>query len=276
MIPDKETRDIQAYLNDTLPQIRRDKFELRLQNEPEFKARFEELKPILETIEDIQYENRIREIVEEIKKNESDGNLIPSVASNPSDKMAAMQSKTSFKKFFQYAIAASLFLIVGVFEYQVEHEATISKELSENLSIREFEDEKNAVKGGNDNNCPNEETLNFYYKGEYQTFLAKLSKQVESSCNTYYTGLCLLRLNKIDDAIKSLEKVKKSTASDDTYLREAAEWNLCLAFLKKNEKQKTINELDKIIKTSDHNFEIKARELSDSLKKSYIFYNLRF
>lgn len=41
MLPDKETRDIQAYLDDTLPPLRREKFELRLKNDPDFKARFD-------------------------------------------------------------------------------------------------------------------------------------------------------------------------------------------------------------------------------------------
>jgi hypothetical protein len=63
MITDKDIRDIQAYNKGLLPPHREERFKERLINDPELKAKFDELNPMLRALEEINFENKIREII---------------------------------------------------------------------------------------------------------------------------------------------------------------------------------------------------------------------
>jgi hypothetical protein len=265
MIPDKETRDIQAYLNDTLPQVRRDKFELRLQNEPEFKARFEELKPILETIEDIQYANRIREIVEEAKKNEPGGNLILLDGLDEENKIAATKRKPKFNKFFQYGIAASLFLILsGIVWY----------DSTSNLRIYDDNYSPQAKYSGSKiEECPDNTSLNLYYSTDYISFFEILKKKPETPCINYYIGLCYLEFKQYTNAEPLF---LKGVSSDDVYVKQSSEWYLGLTYIKLNELEKAKTLFQKIVTESEHQYNSSAKIVLNDLKKKPLLFRLNF
>jgi hypothetical protein len=63
MITDKDIRDIQAYNKGLLPPHREERFKERLLTEPDFKSKFDELNPMLNALEEINFENKIREII---------------------------------------------------------------------------------------------------------------------------------------------------------------------------------------------------------------------
>jgi hypothetical protein len=269
MLPDKETRDIRAYLNNTLPPNRRENFELRLLNEPDFKARFEELKPILETIEDIRWEKRVQEI---IKSNIEEPPL--SEPNSPGTIKVSFWQK--LKPTVRYAAAACVVLMLGFIGYQNNHEKDYNNSRADKDLEQSKESEKYNLKGDVGNNCPDEKTLNIYISGNYDLFFKTISKQSESSCFAYYKGMCLLRMNSSENAIPFLEKVEKATDIDENYIKDSAEWHLCLAYLKNNDKKEAIDELNKILQTPDHQFQNQAKSLLDSLKKEYILFDLRF
>ena len=250
MLPDKDTRDIQAYLDDTLPQVRRDKFELRLQNDLEFKARFEELKPILETIGDIQYENRIRKIVEEI------GQTKPEI--RPIKKI-----QSPYVRIFQYVAAACILLFLGIVWYD---------STSNNRLYSEYYNPETAFRGNTIEGCPDENTLNLYYKKEYNNFLNATEKSPQTLCTNYYKGLCLLELSEIEKA-----KCLFSTGinSDDIYIKQSSEWYLALSLIKLGEEQKAIEMLQKIINIKGHQYEVVAKNLLLELQKKPILFRVK-
>lgn len=262
MLPDKETRDIQAYLDDTLPPLRREKFELRLKNDPDFKARFDEMKPILETIEDIQLENDIKEIIERLEVE-----VEPGIVNEPVRKL-----RPDYFSIFRYASAACVIALIGFTTYEIKHESDIAL----SLAAEKFEQESYATKGDVGNGCPDDKTLEIFYSGKYDSFLKTIQKQPESTCTAYFKGMSFMALNNTNEAIAMFKKAKESTSIDEMYYKHSAEWNLCLAFLKNNEKREAIEMLNNILKTPDHQFGIQAGDLLKTLKKELIFYNLRF
>jgi hypothetical protein len=264
MLPDKETRDIQAYLDDTLPQTRRDKFEQRLQTDPAFKARFEELKPIIETIEDIQYENRIREIIGEIKSNESDGNITPIVGLMKGNSIAASRSKPLFWKFLLYGIAASLFLVIGIGWY----DSTIYDRIYNSTYMPQPK-----YSGSNIDNCPDNNTLNLYYSANYKTFFEVIKKKPETSCFNYYKGLCYLEFHEYNNA-KSY--FLKGTTSNDTYIKQSSEWYLGLTYIKLNDIRNAKILFQKIINESEHQYSSTAKSILKELEEKPILFRLNF
>jgi hypothetical protein len=63
MLTDKDIRDIEGYLKGLLPPHREERFRERLNREPELKAEFEALSPMLNALEEIKIENKVREII---------------------------------------------------------------------------------------------------------------------------------------------------------------------------------------------------------------------
>ncbi len=251
MIPDKETRDIQAYLNRTLPRVRRDKFEQRLLNEPDFKAKFDELKPLLETIEAIQTENSFKESMLNQPVYEQVSTPIKILNPPPS----------SIKLISQYAVAASIVLLIGIFWY----DSTLSSRLYD-----DYYKPQSEFRGSQIKECPSDSALALYYQKRYSTLLQKLDKNLSTSCNEYYQGLCLLALNKTNEAKIKLQSGLKT---DDRIIQQSAEWYLGLVSLKLKEKGKAIKIFTKISITPEHQFERMAKDILQDLREKPLLFS---
>ncbi len=253
MIPDKETRDIQAYINDTLPQSRRAAFELKLQNNPELKQRLEVLRPIFEVFEEMKMEDKIREI---IKKDEIQEVPKEEVITKPITKLPPR-----FGNIFRYAIAASLLIFLGI----TWHDFTLSSRLYQEFYTTELEGSRGKEIG----NCPDTKTLDLFYQKKYQSFLQTLDKQADSPCNSYYTGVAFLEL---ESSQKAVEYLFKATLSDEKIIKQKAEWYLALAYLKNKEANKAKTLLQKIIKTPEHQYENIAKDLMNQLQNKPLLF----
>jgi hypothetical protein len=253
MIPDKETRDIQAYINDTLPQSRRAAFELKLQNDPELKQRVEELRPIIEVFEEMKMEEKIKEI---IKKDENQVFTKEEVITKPITKL-----QPRFGNVLRYAIAASLLIFLGITWYDL----TLSSRLYQEFYTSELESSRGKESG----NCSDTKTLDLYYEKSYQSFLQTLDKQADSPCNNYYKGVAFLGL---ESSQKAVEYLSKATLSDEVIIKQKAEWYLALAYLKNKEADKAKSQLLKIMNTPEHQYANLAKDLSIQLENKPILF----
>lgn len=254
MIPDKETRDIQAYLNDTLPQSRRTAFELKLQNDPLLKQKVDELRPIFEVFEEIKMEEKIRAI---IKKSE-----IPTVQKEPEivpKTITKLQPR--FGNFIKYGIAASFIIFLGI----TWHDLTLSSTLYQDFYTTELD----GSRGSKSDNCPTETAMNLYYQKNYQLFLQNLEKESINSCTNYYKGMAFLGLGSSD---KAIEYFSKAILTDEKVVKQKAEWYLTLAYLKNKEADKAKTQLSNIINTSEHQYGNLARDLMNQLEKKPILF----
>jgi tetratricopeptide (TPR) repeat protein len=256
MIPDKETRDIQAYLRGTLPKIRREKFELKLQNDPEFEAKVNELRPIFETLEDISTETKIKEII--INQNE-----IEPLEENQKE-MSPKKIKPLFQRVFQYSAAACVLLLLGV----VWYDSTSSSRL-----YGEYYKPESVGRSGNFNDCPDKISLSLYYQKAFQSFLESIEKMPSTPCNAYYKGLCYLEFN---NQSKAIALFKQATLSNDNYIKQSSEWYLGLALIKNNEEGKAKDVFQQILKTPEHQYEMNAKELVVKLDKEPFLFRIRF
>jgi hypothetical protein len=256
MIPDKETRDIQAYLRGTLPKIRREKFELKLQNDPDFEAKVNELRPIFETLEDISTETKIKEIVTNQK-------VVEPVKENK-EETPPKKIKPLFQRVFQYAAAACVLLLLGV----VWYDSTSSSRLYDEYYHAESEGRSNNL-----DDCPDKISMSLYYQKAYQSFLETTSKQPLTPCLAYYKGLCYLETN---EGVKAIGLFKQGLQSTDNYIKQSSEWYLGLALIKNNEESKAKDVFQQILKTPEHQYEINAKELVVKLDKEPFLFRIRF
>jgi tetratricopeptide (TPR) repeat protein len=250
MMPDKETRDIQAYLNRTLPRVRREKFEQRLINEPDFKAKFDELKPLLESIETIQMENSFRESM--LNESFSEEETLPK---------EIVKIRQPVPLFLKYAAAAVVVLLIGIFWY----DSTLSSRLYE-----DYYQPQSEFRGSQIDGCPDDSVLVLYYQKEYAILLEKLPKNPTSPCYDYYQGLCLLALNRFDEAKTELESGMKT---DNKVIQQSAEWYLGLVRLKLKEKEKAFEIFTKISNTPEHQFQGLAKDILKDLKEKPLLFN---
>jgi hypothetical protein len=253
MIPDKETRDIQAYINDTLPQSRRAAFELKLQNDPDLKQRVEELRPIIEVFEEMKMEEKIKEI---IKKDENQVFTKEEVITKPITKL-----QPRFGNVLRYAIAASLLIFLGITWYDL----TLSSRLYQDFYTSEIEGSRGKETG----NCPEEKAMNLYYQKNYQSFIQTLEKQAISPCNNYYKGMAFLGLG---NPHKAIEYLSIATFSDEKITKQKAEWYLALAYLKNKETEKSKAQLLKIMNSPEHQYANLAKDLSIQLENKPILF----
>ncbi len=257
MIPDKETRDIQAYLRGTLPKIRRDKFEIRLQNEPAFKAKVDALSPIFETLEDIARETKIKEII-------TTQHIIEPVLENQTN-IPIRKVKPLFQRVFQYAAAACVLLLIGVVWYDSTSSSRLYREY--------YHAEAEGGRGISIDNCPDKISISLYYQKAYQAFLESTSKQALSPCLAYYKGLCYLETN---ENSKAIGLFKQGLQSSDNYIKQSSEWYLGLALIKNNQEDKAKDVFKQILKTPEHQYEINAKELVVKLDKEPFLFRIRF
>jgi tetratricopeptide (TPR) repeat protein len=254
MTPDKNTRDIQAYLRGTLPSVRRAKFEARLQNDAAFNAQFLEMKPLFEAIDEINLENRIKEIIsdKEAKIEELDVKI---------DKPQRPIEKLFGNSIVRYAVAASMVILLVIFW----HDFTMSSRVYEKF----YEPENTDVRGHEIAECPDKNTLVLYYQGNYKSILNLLAKKPVNPCNDYYKGLCYMELGDFQKAILSFNVATKSS---EIIIKQRAEWYLGLAFLKNDEPEKSKEMMKKIINTPEHQYEVLAKDLLDELNKKPILF----
>jgi hypothetical protein len=255
MIQDKDTRDMQAYVRGLLTSIRREKFEERLQNDLDFKAKFDEMRPIIEVSDSMHLEGQI-------SKRVLKDDFISSEKEIPTDNL----KKLLFSRIVQFAAAASVMILIGIFW----HDST--------MDSRAYDSQYQAITGISagltNDECPNQDLLNLYFNKKYQPLLDSLSKKPPLPCVSFYVGMSYLGL---EDADKAIPLLSEGIQSKDPDIKQKAEWYLTLAYLKNHERDKAKAQLGKIIETTQqHRYKPFANELLVELNKKPILFHFNF
>jgi hypothetical protein len=255
MITDKDIRDIQAYNKGLLPPHREERFKERLLTEPDFKSKFDELNPMLNALEEINFENKIREI---IAKKEFETVEIE-------EEIIVQKIIPFYRRVGVYVAAACVVVFVGAFVWE-------SNNLSKITNSIEYQIDEGL--GTNENTCPDSILLNLYRQKQYEKFVKLIEAQATTNCKNLYKGVSLLALNTNNKAIEILKPI--CLDSSDTFIQENAQWYLALAYLKTNDKNKGIEQLRNISKIKNHEYGQLANEMLAKLEQEIFFYNLRF
>lgn len=255
MIPDKETRDIQAYFRDALPKSRREKFEERLRNDRAFKARVEELRPIFETLEDMETAGRIKEMIESAEAEE---------AEEEPHKVKPLWGR------MRYLAAACVIFLVGVFI----RDTTIDLRTYNAV----YNPVEGATRGETKDECPDLDIVKIYYKGQdhveaYQTVIDSLDKKPHGPCFDFYKGMSYLGLAKPSKAIPLLLSAGKSV---DLGLRQNAEWYLSIAYIRNHQEEDARALLGKMVSGSGHTYKSQAGDLLSDLDKKPLLFQFQF
>ncbi len=256
MLSDKDIRDIQGYLKGLLPPNREERFRDRLNNEPELKAKFDELSPMLNALEEISFEYKIREI---ITKKVPDYEPVMQETNTP-QKVVPL-----YKRMWVYVAAACVLVVVGGVVWESNNLSKISNSI-------EYQIDEGL--GANENACPDPILLNLYRQKQYEKFVKLIENKSNTNCENLYKGVSLLALNTNNKAIEVLKPL--SLDSSDTFIQENAQWYLALAYLKTNDRTMAIEQLRSIIKIKNHEYGQLANEMLATLEKGIFFYNLRF
>jgi hypothetical protein len=105
MLTDKDIRDIEGYLKGLLPPHREERFRERLNREPELKAEFEALSPMLNALEEIKIENKVREIIT---------TQIPDDKPVTEERVVPPEIVPLYKRMWVYVAAACVLVLVVV------------------------------------------------------------------------------------------------------------------------------------------------------------------
>ncbi|GAB3926046.1 hypothetical protein [Larkinella terrae] len=232
MASDKETRDILAYLNDTLPSNRRAAFEARLQSDPALQKRVASFQKVetslahLATLEQLRQSKKERVLVEQ-----------------------AWISKRLI-----YQIAASIVLVLaGWGAYRLSLNS--NQDLYDDFYQPDLGTRGEAA-------CPEaiDAVIELRRNKEYEQALAALEKVPNQSlaCVSYQRGLIQLELSEPEKAVASFQEAMKS---DIPTIRQQSEWHLCLAYLLTDDREQLKPLLRKIAAEPNHTSRQAAQRL---------------
>lgn len=243
MLPDKEYRDMEAYINDLLPRQRKERFEEKLKNDPAFKARFEELYPVITGLSDLAEEKQMRDLV----------------TAEPT----AVPKMRMWKTLPRFAAAAIVILVSIVAWDSSQSFRLFNNRNKPLLGIRSAVNEE----------CPTPEVLKIYQEdADYKQFLTRLESFNPTPCISLYKGLAYLGLGNYKEAVPFLEAAR---SAEDKETRNNADWYLAVANIRIDEKI-SMKILEEIINTPGHQYGNPAKSLLTELQKKPILFKIKF
>lgn len=112
-----------------------------------------------------------------------------------------------------------------------------------------------------------EDGMQAYTQGNYSEAIKKLELAIHQDSNDvklhFYSGLCYLLLDKVDPAIKHLQR---TIDSGDNIFQEKAYWYLGNAWLLKQNAKSALTKFEKVTEL-EGDYEWRAREMIEKIKK---------
>lgn len=149
------------------------------------------------------------------------------------------KSLSFFPNWWLVAASATLIVSLGYFFYL--------NNSSLDITFNEFYEPYPAISVQRGHTTDINSALKLYSHGKYKEAIDVFGDLTLSDNPTYYLylGNCYLQTKNPDKAIEVFKAV--SSKSDDTILKQSAQWYLALAYLKKEDLQQTRNTLKEII-----------------------------
>ena len=211
------------------------------------------MRPIIEVSDSMHLAGQISTRV-------SKDDFISSEKEIPTDNL----KKFPFLRIVQFAAAASVMILIGIFWHDSTMDSRVSKDVLFNNPI-------GKAQGTSNDECPNDSLLNLYEQGEYQILIEILSKKSQLPCVAFYEGMSYLGLK---DVPKSIPLLLVGTKVTDIDVKEYAEWYLSNAYIYTHQKEKAKLLLRQIIESKgQHNFKKAATDLLIVLDKKPILFD---
>lgn len=246
MIDKKELQLIEDYLDNTITSKDLDLLKQRLAK-PEFRNQLLFQASLLDGVKSLKEKeilNKIRAEANHIEVNQS-------------------PEKQSSKISWVMKIAAGIVLLLASFFALKIFDTNVTDEIySQQFKVYPPEIINRGL-GDNFNPIYNQ-AMHDYVAENYKSALSAFSKIPYNEKIKLQEVSCLMALNKHDKAINILYNLLDS---NDTQVRENAEWYLSLCFIYKGETQRAINMINPISQNSDHFFKREAKEILVRLMK---------
>lgn len=233
------------YFSNHLSEDEKQVFDNLLETDDEFRAQFNFERDLKRVIKDDKNQDLKMKLFEFEKEIE---NQIP--------------VKNSTNRFRQWSIAASIVVLfgLGIFGYNT----FFGKEYGDlyNTYFQEYPNTVFEITRGESVESLEREAFTAYELKDYMTAIENFDRISEPDKKNYldfYIGLSYLNLNQLNKAETFLSK----TIAENTDFMAEAHWYLAMTYLKMEEKQKAIVELNKLVKDYNYNRELATNLLSE-------------
>ena len=233
-ISQEEFEKFERYILGHMEDKERIAFENEIASDKILSQKLEDIKVILEGVEEAAFRNNLDEIHQELQKDSSD----PIMPKKPIYKNVKLIPWKSF------SIAASLLFIAGFFAWLL----LFKSEPNERLFIAYYQADPGLVTAmSSEVNYEFDRGMVDYKSGNYEDAITRWEKLLqEKTANDtlqYFLGVSNLAIKKPDSAISHLEKV---SADETSNFQKDAFWYLGLAYLLKGKEDQAVEVLRKI------------------------------
>ncbi len=231
------------YFSNTLPPDQKKKFEELLENDADFKARFE-------------FENDLKIAIGDKEKQDLKAKLIGFENEITSHKKAIQ------KRFVSWRIAASLALLIttGWFGYNTFFKVDYNKIYE--VYYQDYPNVVYTITRGDTTNSSERKAFVAYELKDYKnaiTHFESISSEVYKTHHDFYKALSYLNLEDVENARSILESV----AAKENKFTDKANWYLALLHLKMKDKAKAKEHFETLI----NNYSYKTDKAKELLKK---------
>lgn len=231
MADDKETRDILAYIQGRLPNVRRTAFENRLLTDATLRGKVERYQQTVAGLEHRSALARMRKLQED-------------TIQEPQPEVRPLWQPHRYQGTVAAAVAVLILASIGV--YRVYFNPA-------QRAFTAFYQPDVGFRGGEETCAELESVSQLYAAEQYEQALTQLTQRTDTAtaCSRYERGLINLALDEPEAAIVAFQQIGPSAA---TVLFQKRDWYLSLAYLKNNQPDSARPLLEKISADDNHPF----------------------
>jgi len=233
--------EIERYLDGEMTDQEKLAFEQRLTDEPLLKQEFDVLNSVVMQIQ--------------ISKREELKSLLQKADQELDEKPI---TRTSGVRFWRYAIAASITLMIGLTVFLFYNNQPINRE---KLVAAYWQKDNGLPVLMGDSNANLANAMTAYKNGNYDYAFSQFEALQQTDTVLYYEGLCSFELRK--DAITFIKEVADN---NNSVFQAKAKYYLMLLYVKADKKEAAIKLLRELIQVTDHPYREEILKLS---KESY-------
>lgn len=218
-ISQEQLEEIESYLNDTLPDERREQFENKMNSDSEFRLLVEDVKELLLGVESVSLRNKLDDFHDE---------MVPVHTLDPQPAQTSNRSKSDRFRIFRMVAAAAVIISLGVFWFASQGSP------SEKLFAKHFSPDPGLpTTMGSAQNFEFYDAMVNYKQGDYnkaiQKWEALRASKIKNDTLHYFLGVAHLANGNENEAIGRLKELFENNTN--SFKQETA-YYLGLAYLK--------------------------------------------
>jgi tetratricopeptide (TPR) repeat protein len=246
---------IELYLAGRSSKKEKEEVEERMQNDPKFKALFEEVRKVIKGVE---YSAR-NELLNKLRETEKG---LPEIVLEKKPRIVRIKRIK-----YAIAIAATIALLIGsVYTILISRDDGSREDYLTNY-YAPYPNIIHPVQRAEDTLMTDEELAYYYYESEQyekalELFLAFQEDSVNLESTLFYLANIYMALGKYEDAIEKFNNL----LNDSVVFENQTRWYLSLCYLEDGNYDSAQQQLEQITKT-ENSYNERAVELMDKIKK---------